>query len=370
MEDHLITIAIHTLPAANTLKETLEAEGLEVFLQDVDLKNPSVAPGVRVRIHEKDLAKALLVIENPDIFSHPQQRLADDCPRIMVPIDFSPFAMRSCHAAFWLAAKHRAKVEIVYALQRRKSHDLAPLDTKLDFTKMVETVDELLLNDNAELVMEHFAAHLKLSIKNGLIPPAPFATHICEGLPEDVINAQAKVFRPMLIVMGTSGKGQRDSDYMGSVTAEVLDTCRYPIFTIPNVVSDHGFHDLTSIVYFAKPDHHDILALDLLHRMLPDFKLRVTLALLSHYAQPSDHDEVQKLKAYCETHFDGYTFDTQVFTRKDVLAMSNAIKDDTHLYDLFCMPNRRRNAIARFFNPTLVHRMLFHTDVPIFAIPV
>ena len=34
------------------------------------------------------------------------------------------------------------------------------------------------------------------------------------------------------------------------------------------------------------------------------------------------------------------------------------------------VPNKKKNVFARFFNPTLAHKILFHADIPMMTIPV
>ena len=53
-----ITVAIHTFDRALALRSLLESEGIEVVLQNVNLTDPAVASGVRVRILESDLPLA------------------------------------------------------------------------------------------------------------------------------------------------------------------------------------------------------------------------------------------------------------------------------------------------------------------------
>ena len=38
--------------------------------------------------------------------------------------------------------------------------------------------------------------------------------------------------------------------------------------------------------------------------------------------------------------------------------------------DLIVVPNKKKNIFARFFNPSLAHRLLFHSDIPMMVIPV
>ena len=38
--------------------------------------------------------------------------------------------------------------------------------------------------------------------------------------------------------------------------------------------------------------------------------------------------------------------------------------------DLIVVPNKKKNVFARFFNPSLAHRLLFHSDITMMVIPV
>ena len=60
--DRLLTVAIHTYEKALELKSLLEHEGIAVVLHNVNLSEPSVSSGVRVRIKEADLPLALRII--------------------------------------------------------------------------------------------------------------------------------------------------------------------------------------------------------------------------------------------------------------------------------------------------------------------
>ena len=58
------------------LKHLLESEGVPVVLHNVNLSQPVVSSGVRVRIHESDLPLALRIIENTDIFAPADNSIA------------------------------------------------------------------------------------------------------------------------------------------------------------------------------------------------------------------------------------------------------------------------------------------------------
>ena len=66
MKDNLITIAIRSFEQAQSLAETLEKAGIKAVLHAVGKNHESFGIGMRVRINENDLPKALNIIENPE----------------------------------------------------------------------------------------------------------------------------------------------------------------------------------------------------------------------------------------------------------------------------------------------------------------
>ena len=116
LTDRLITVAIHTYERAHRLKTILEGEGISVTLQNVNLTNPSISAGVRVRIKECDLPLALRLIENIEILS-PQAlaELDSASAGILVPVDFSECSLKAVSLAFRLAEIHKAPVTIIHS---------------------------------------------------------------------------------------------------------------------------------------------------------------------------------------------------------------------------------------------------------------
>lgn len=59
MEDKLVTLAILTYAKAQILKNVLENEGIEAYIHNVNLIQPVISSGVRLRIKEKRPASCL-----------------------------------------------------------------------------------------------------------------------------------------------------------------------------------------------------------------------------------------------------------------------------------------------------------------------
>lgn len=372
--DRLITIAIHTLDKAQALKALLEREGVAVTLQNVNLSAPVVAAGVRVRIFERDLPLALRIVENPEIFSVETPVNSNETPLILVPVDFSEKSMRAICVAFDIAASMGAKVVVLHSFLVPHVNPLTSLgqSVTLDMTDIeAENVNaSVLIAKAARSEMHKLQQQLRGEIKHGALAPVKFSTELLEGVPEESIDRYVKEHpRVRLLVMGTRSAEKKAADLAGSITAEVLDSCRVQALTVPESVG--SFKSLKSVRRVALLSHleqEDFLALDALNRLLPkDAEPGVAIKVIcmpnDKYSAATNNAARIALSDYCAQHFPGYEF-TLVEHKK------NSPDLEIGTVDLVVVPNRKKNIFARLFNPGAAHRILFHTDVPLLVIPV
>lgn len=369
-EDRLITVAIHTYEHALRLKSLLESEGVPVVLHNVNLSHPVVSSGVRVRIHEKDLPLALRIIENTDIFATPVNDGLPELNRVMiVPVDFSDHSVKACDIAFHLAYRHKASIILLHSfLDPYTAGDMQlsdPASYDIADSEMRQVMEK-----EADKLMRAFAAKLRERIKHSELPPVKFTTSMVEGVPEEAIVELAKEKKPELIVMGTRESGKKEKELIGSVTAEVLDSCRFPVFTVPESADISRTDDIRHVVFFSNLDQEDILALDAIYRFFTDERLKITIVNVpSRKSIINRKSTSDRLLAYCTEHYPLYTF------RLADLSLNN-VADDFHAIerqrpiDLIAVPNKKKNIFARLFNPSIAHKMLFYSDIPMMVIPV
>lgn len=373
--DRLITLAIHTFNRAQFLKSILENEGISVTLQNVNLENPVVSSGIRVRIMESDLPLALRIVENIELFTNDGKSDSGSNHQILVPVDFSPHSIIAADYAFHLAEKHNASIFIIHTYLDPVSlgANLQLTDTlTFDDTEnaMEQAEMDSVMDHEAEKQMDKFVKQLREKVKSGEIPPVKFKTEIREGVPEDVIAEIASEIHPLLIVMGTRGAGKKERELVGSVTAEVLDTCRFSVFTVPESTSVEKLKNISDVLLLSSLEQEDILALDTLYRLYPLAQFNVTLVSMPSRKHPVGDPETQhSLLEYCRRHYDGFSFDSDS-VKKDTLVSDFERICSTHSPQLIVVPNRKKNIFARLFNPGIAHKLLFHTDVPMMVIPV
>lgn len=375
LTDRLITVAIHTYDRAHRLKTILEGENIPVTLQNVNLTNPSISAGVRVRIKEHDLPQALRIIENIEILAPgvASPSSGQHGGTLLVPTDFSEESLRAAIVAFRIAASIKANVHLLHTFidPSFTGDSVMQLSDTLTFDApdpVGQMEEERTIAHIATKGMKDFSEKIRDKIRAGVIPGVHFTTEVTEGLPEEAIDQYSTIHRNILTVMGNHGADSPQRDMVGSVTAEVLDNGHCAVLSVPSGTPWDQSGMPASTLFFASPSQDDILALDTLYRLFPDTALSVTIVAAS---KPSSTQTAQldSLLKFCRTSYPAFTF------KVSAVSLDNPIEDLDKLsankpFDLIVVGNKRKNMFSRLFNPTLAHRLLFHTDIPLLAIPV
>ena len=352
----------------------LEREGVTAVLHNVNLSTPVVSSGVRVRIKESDLPQALRIIENSEIFAPKKEcaQTSDDAePIILVPVDFSDYSMKATVMAFDVAYRHKARIMLLHSFINPALSKRVQLTDSFSFELAESQEVGNALMRAARITMDLFETQLRQRIKDGEIPPVKFSNLITEGVPEDVINETAKTLSPILIVMGTRGADRKEEELIGSVTAEVLDSCRFPVFSIPENITLERISDISHLLFFSNLEQEDLLALEAIYRLFVHTPLEITIVHVPGKKELSSNDRkaIKSLVEYCRNHYPSFTFNS------DEIALGT-LGDDyrriarEHKVNLVALPNKKRNVFFRFFNPSLAHKLLLHADIPMLVIPV
>lgn len=364
--EKLITVAIHTYEKALILKTLLEREGIEVVIHNVNLIQPVVSSGVRVRIHERDLPMALQIIESATDAGE-SHKIYNEKDKLLIPVDFSECSMKACALGFDFAYRVRADVNILYAYINSAHSGILPFKSD-EYDEDTHIYDDGEVERIANGKMDEFAKLVKKEITNGALQNVKFTTIVTEGIPENAILNYAKEINPVTIVMGTCGKSKKE--VMGSVAAEVLDAGKYPVLTIPENITFNEIDKIKNVAFFCNLNQQDMLSLDAFSRIIGELPLNITVIPIEERKTLGNVDEsLGSLISYCSDRYKYYKFvGKRILEKNFEIEFNEFVKNDN--VDLILIPNKKKNIFARLFNPSVAHKMLFYADTPMLVMPI
>lgn len=174
----------------------------------------------------------------------------------------------------------------------------------------------------------------------------------------------AKEQPPVAIVMGTRGKSQRSEDLLGSVAAEVLDSAKVPVLIVPEKVAISDLSDVDTVGVATSFDQRDLVLFDRMMMLMKPISPKYRLFNISKRME--EWGEVE-LKAMMEYHKQHYPESDISFTKLDEGDFNEALQKfiEEEKIGMIVVNTYRRNLFARFFNPGMARRMLFHTTMPL-----
>lgn len=367
-KDKLVTVAIHSYEKAHILKSILESEGIPAVIHGIKMIDPVIPGNVRVRINETDLPKALRIIEKVDFTSQVDKEQEQELSKeVLVPVDFSEYSLAACEFGFRLAKDLNCKVKLLHAFFTPFYPGAIPFGDS--FT--LQATDKELYQDikrKTEGDMQALVKKIQKEIDAALLPKVPYQTLLLEGLAEEEIISYSRKTRPMAIVMGTRGKNAKELDLIGSVTAEVMEGSKTPIFAIPEGAKARDISAMKTIVFLTNFQEREFKAFDIMMNFLASYPVKVYLA---HIAKKEDVWNEIKLSGIQKRFAELYP---QLRTEYKLIEQNEGLEEALekfvieHQIDMISLSSSRRNIFARMFNPGIARRMLFHSDTPLLVI--
>ena len=374
MEDKLVTLAILTYSKAQILKSVLENEGIETHIHNINQIQPIISSGVRVRIKETDLPRALKTIESSvwladDIVGEKHEQTPSGKKKILIPVDFSSYSIKACEFGFKLAQVYNAEVILLHVYFTPVYTSSLPYGDVFNYQiSDDETVRTILQKVHIDL--NHLSDTVKNKIASGEFPRVKYTCVLREGIPEEEILRYSKEQMPGIIIMGTRGRSQKDADLLGSVTAEVIERSRIAVLAIPE---DTPFNDFTSVKrigFITNFDQRDLIAFDNFVKTLEPFNFTVSLLYLAEAKDAKDAWNKIKLagiKDYFLNQYPNLEIKYDVVINDDLLENLDKYIDESKI-DVITIISYKRNIFARLFNPSIAKKVIFHSDTPLLVI--
>lgn len=374
-DDRLITLVVHTEERALRLKDILEFHDIHVTLEDVALPGlPLQLYPKKVRIPVGSLALGLKILESGETGTPPLAliKMTGMGSHLLIPVDFSPASMTAVRVGFFLAEKFGVEPIILHSY-------IAPLfiaPESVDAFGMSQednaesdAVEAIDLRKLASSQLSAFKEEIDRARMSGLVPDIRFSTTLLEGIPEQVIHEYCKQNHPLMVVMATRGIDKKESDLVGSVTAEVIDSCRVPVFTVPENYVPLGVEGIKRVAMFCTFTPFDVATVRGLMRIFDYPACEFSLIPVSDRPISNACARLEDLCRYLSDMFPTASFHAAGVSRGRFDERVSKVLSENDI-QLIIVPNKKSSAFSRFFHPTLAHRILFDRDVPLLVLPV
>jgi len=362
MEDKLVTLAIRTFQRAQMIKSVLEENGIETVIHNLNLEQPELAVGVRVRIKESDLPRALKIVEEMEsAWENEPATGSNVCQQVLIPIDLTDQVSKATDFGFHFADNLAAEVVYLYvyfspAFTISSNNDLSTYSISDS-----ELLRRIISSANAEI--EIMTRQIHERIAKGELPNIPFSFEMKEGVPEDQILDYCKKNTPALVVMGTHGK-KLTNELIGSVTAEVMESCVSPVFAVPVLMSMKSPEDIKRIAFLTNFDQKDLIAIDRTISLFASEKIELYFIHASNKNEAWSEVMLSGIKSYFASHYPQLTTNYALLNANDTPELLNTFMVD-HQINVLAFNTRRRNLFVRLFNPSLAYKMVLHSDTPL-----
>ena len=372
MEKQLVTLAIHTYEKAQILKTLLESEGIEAYIHNVNQIQPVISAGVRIRIKESDLSRALRLIEDTQWLDETEKEDAPEqnLKKVLIPVDFSDYSIKACEIGINYAHQIGAEVMLLHAYFSTYIPSALPFATRDPVATGVPNNENIhLVYKQVQKDIENICTLINRKMECGEWPSVKYNYILREGLPEEEIMAYAKEYHPTLIVMGTRGKNQKNADLIGSVTGEVIEQTNMPLLAIPEHVPFSNLNETQKIAFAISFNQRDILAFDKFVDFFKEHLVQIQLFNISTSRNEWNDIRLSGLNEYLKKQYPELKIEYTVLNDGDLLeAIETFVKEKQ--IDMIAFSTYRRSMITRIFNPSLARKMLFHSNTPLLVIPI
>lgn len=367
MEDQIVSVASYSYSRAQLLKGRLEAEGIECFLSNVNLVQPDVATGVKLKVSKEDMELALKIIEEIKLeYGEAKAKTIErikSVRRVLVPVDFSEQSRNACIFALGLAQRFKAEIKLLYTYFNPVLSS-EPYDETFSYQINLNNVVSKLEEEAKEQIIK-LKKQLKKHIEKEQYNKVRISYQLEKGIPEDVILEYCENYKPGVVVMGTSGKSERKGELFGSVTKKVIEKAKVPVLAIPEHSVFLGVHYINKIVYATDFNKSDFKSLRKLINMVRPFNMNVYCVHICEDTDNAlDNVKMEKLKEHFEKEYTDSDVYCDLIQHKDVAkGLEDYIYDKD--IDMLAMTLSKRGLIERLFNPSLTKKMLYHSEIPL-----
>jgi nucleotide-binding universal stress UspA family protein len=370
MEDRMITLATYSYSRAQLLKTRLESEGVECYLKNLNLIQSAIGGGVKVRIKENDLNRALKIIEELEI-SYTQEELDTAFPvqnvdvnRILVPVDFSDFSPKLCESAVGIAKKFNADILLFHTYFASAIETVPFSDSYTYNSTVVEVLSEV--EKNAKAKIKELYYDIKNRLEEEKFEGIEVDYEISGGTASSEILDVCKKYQPDLMIMGSRGETAGTTNLLGSVVSNVIEETDVPILILSDQGETVDFDKIKNIMYATDFDKADFRAMANLKYITQPYDMKIHCVHFEGMEQEDLMEEhrMQLLRKYLKRALGETDVSCRIIHEENRM---EGIEKYTHDHDigLIAILARKHNLLQRLFFGQMSRKLFIKTHMPI-----
>jgi len=353
------------------VKEKFEYEGIECFLTDEDVKisNSNDPQGIKLKVRANNTEKAIRVLlqihKEYDLDKIEQASGIIDKKKILVPIDFSKYSMNTCEYAFGIAEKTGAEVKLLHVYEDPALNRPDKQTTSWEEHEKIEAAE---IYKKTQAMLIKFDDEMREHVDNDILEKVKMHFALLKGNPEDVIVALCKRYKPDVIIMGSKGKTETKSLFIGSVTTKVIENTDFPVLTIPKSATFKGI-GLINIMYATDFNESDNSSLNSLLDIVSPFDTKIHCVHFDNKNNTLKQGKVDELNKFLEKEYSKHNIQCELFKSTDLIKGFDDFVEKNNI-DLISFSSPRRTLFYKVFYPNKLKKIVVTSKVPMLVFPV
>ncbi len=366
MDDKIITLATLTYEKSQLIKTLLENEGIDCFIEHVNLIQGAVSSGVQINIKEVDFEQAMMVfdaIREADYDVKRKEIKLDKNIKILCPVDFSEYSKKAVDFAFDWVGRLKGEITVFNSYFSPVNSGLPYSDSYVYDVNLEDLSSEL--RDESESKIKEIEKELKHRVKDEGLSGVKVHAVVKRGVAEDEILGYSQIYEPSVIVMGTRGMDKKKVDLIGSVTAEIFELAKRPVLAIPESFNYSGIDNIKNIGYLSTFSDVDFLALEKLSQIVNPLDVNIICChITSEETYNKDNVKLEGLMEHFRKRKINKNLQFELIKNEDFLVGVESFVQ-SHGIDVLSFTAYKRNLITRLLNASVAKKMLFHSTTPL-----
>jgi len=369
MRNPLITIlTFEKLEVGCFVKEKFEFEGIECFLTDegIEISQSHMPQGIKLKVRANDSQKAIRTLlqihKEYNLEQIMQDSSIEEKKKILVPVNTFNYSINACKFALEIAEKTDAEVKLLYVYEDPTQ------DVPSKHTTSWKKHEKIVLDeayDKAQSSLLQFSDSLKEQLGKDILCKVKMHFALLKGIPEDVIVALCKRYKPDLIIMG---QNEKKNPFYGKLTVKVIEHTEFPVLTFPESASSR-LPSLINIMYATDFNEADNSSLNKLIEITKSFDTKIYCIHIDIENNPLQQGKVDDLNQLLKKEYSEYNIQCKLFESSDMIkGFEDFIEKNNINWISFSSP--RRTLFHKIFNPNKLKKMVSTSKIPMLIFPV